>query len=505
MNLEKILTQFNTHFFSFIGIIFVIRCVFLLSSNIALVGDESYYWDWSRQLDWCYFSKPPMVAWLIAGVTYLFGDFATVIRLPAVITSTLFIWFYYQTAKEFYGLRVAALSTLLILATPENVLSNLFMTIDPPLDCFWMMSLYFLRKAIFDKQNLAWIWAGCAAGGAILSKQVAILLPIMLLVFLVIDKSRHKNFKFQFWLFLIPFTLASLPILLWNASHDWIMFSHSKTHFTTQVADSIFAGIKYFFDLIFFQLLLVTPLIFGMTVSLTWQYGNKFKSLSEEQQFLFVFGPLLLILVLSLSLFQKVQGNWPMPFYFTSFILLSHFWETGHWRKYISYALKSGFVLVSITYLLPTLLQIFHLQDSVIDPTRRFNHWPELANQVQIQRHDLALADPDDFIIAIGHRNLVSQLAFYLPEHPHIFQVETKGEISSQYELWPGPFNWIGKDAFIISDTENPPDWLKTGFEKFIFIKKIANPVHEPTPFYLFKAERLIFWPAQQKRITAQD
>lgn len=32
---------------------------------LDLSGDEAHYWDWSRQLDWSYYSKGPAVAYVI--------------------------------------------------------------------------------------------------------------------------------------------------------------------------------------------------------------------------------------------------------------------------------------------------------------------------------------------------------------------------------------------------------------------------------------------------------
>ena len=32
---------------------------------LDLSPDEAHYWDWSRHLDWSYYSKGPGVAWLI--------------------------------------------------------------------------------------------------------------------------------------------------------------------------------------------------------------------------------------------------------------------------------------------------------------------------------------------------------------------------------------------------------------------------------------------------------
>src|SRR5690349_13879219 len=41
---------------------------------LDLAPDEAHYWDWSRHIDWCYYSKGPLVAWLIRLSCELFGD-----------------------------------------------------------------------------------------------------------------------------------------------------------------------------------------------------------------------------------------------------------------------------------------------------------------------------------------------------------------------------------------------------------------------------------------------
>ena len=41
------------------------------NTSLPLLGDEAYYWAWSRQLDWSYFDHPPMIAWMIKAATLL--------------------------------------------------------------------------------------------------------------------------------------------------------------------------------------------------------------------------------------------------------------------------------------------------------------------------------------------------------------------------------------------------------------------------------------------------
>src|SRR5947208_1127731 len=64
-----------------------------LACPLDLAPDEAHYWDWSRHLDWSYYSKGPLVAWLIRGSCELFGAWSErftgslgfAVRLPAVV------------------------------------------------------------------------------------------------------------------------------------------------------------------------------------------------------------------------------------------------------------------------------------------------------------------------------------------------------------------------------------------------------------------------------------
>src|SRR5262245_20578367 len=54
-----------------------LRFAWLLSDcPLDLAPDEAHYWDWSRRLDWSYYSKGPLVAWLIRAGTLLAGPWA---------------------------------------------------------------------------------------------------------------------------------------------------------------------------------------------------------------------------------------------------------------------------------------------------------------------------------------------------------------------------------------------------------------------------------------------
>ena len=58
-------TSYRRNVLILIGVLLVARVIGLFLSPLNLHGDEAQYWAWSKDLDFGYFSKPPMIAWAI--------------------------------------------------------------------------------------------------------------------------------------------------------------------------------------------------------------------------------------------------------------------------------------------------------------------------------------------------------------------------------------------------------------------------------------------------------
>src|SRR5215468_5983308 len=65
----------------------IVRLIGLRLSTVDLFIDESQYWSWSRELALGYFSKPPLLPWLIAAAEHLCGPSEACIRSPAPLMS----------------------------------------------------------------------------------------------------------------------------------------------------------------------------------------------------------------------------------------------------------------------------------------------------------------------------------------------------------------------------------------------------------------------------------
>src|SRR5579859_4726264 len=61
----------------------ITRVLALRNSPLNLLPDEAQYWSWSRHLAFGYFSKPPVIAWLISATTAVVGNDEWGVRLAA--------------------------------------------------------------------------------------------------------------------------------------------------------------------------------------------------------------------------------------------------------------------------------------------------------------------------------------------------------------------------------------------------------------------------------------
>src|SRR5436305_15296896 len=87
-------------------------------STVDLFYDEAQYWAWSRELAFGYFSKPPLLAWIIAAAESICGSSEACVRAPAPILYFGTSLLVYAIARVLYDSQVAFYSALsLALAT----------------------------------------------------------------------------------------------------------------------------------------------------------------------------------------------------------------------------------------------------------------------------------------------------------------------------------------------------------------------------------------------------
>ena len=88
---------------SLVAIAFLVKFFAIVNTNFDLFGDEAQYWIWSQNLNFGYYSKPPLLAWVIGSFTFLFGDSFEMLKIIPISTYVLSSYVIYLISLELYN------------------------------------------------------------------------------------------------------------------------------------------------------------------------------------------------------------------------------------------------------------------------------------------------------------------------------------------------------------------------------------------------------------------
>jgi len=492
-----------------VGGLLLVRLVYAAVVPLDLIHDEAYYWDWSRRLDWGYYSKPPMIAWVIAVSTSLGGSTPFVVRLPAVLLGTGAVVVAYLIGSRMYGPRVGFWAAAVSAATPGSTVMSLLMTIDAPFLFFWSVTLYaFWRMLERGPDRARWVLlATVTAGLGLLSKQTMVGFFALAGFFVLISpEDRRELLRPGLWLFGIGSLLFLAPVVLWNHQHGWITLEHTRSHFSGETV-TVLQRLTQCGEYLAGQGGVVSPvtgllLLAAMAAAVTafWRLGRK-------ERFLLCFGAAPLAGVLCLSVFQRVEPNWPAPFYAGAIVLLAA-WAVGpaDWdrrfrplRRWFVPGVAVGTVCCVIVYAVPFAVGPMGLHGSQVDPTIRLGGWRELGEQTAEIRDRFPRPDQTIVVVTTG-RNEAAELAFYLPDQPRVYTWKPSQHATSQYDIWGGPREKEGFDALIltrIDATELPPS-LAAAFASIESRGEVVVPLGRgrQNAYRIWRGAQLRHWPA---------
>jgi len=434
------------------------NAVYVQWGPMDLFPDEAHYWEWSRNLDWSYYSKGPMVAYIIALFTRTLGDTELAVRGGAIILSVLTGLALYAAALRITGdHRYAFWSCLLLSITPLGSAGSFIMTIDAPFIFFWVLGLYTAWRAFKEDTALWWSLTGLAVGLGILSKYTMAFFWPSLLVFLALSRSGREKFGGGrlYWAVLLS-AVVCIPVLIWNAEHDWVSFRHlwGQTR-----GESLWGGftLRYFMEFLGSQMLVMSPLVFVGMIYAAARAARR--PMDEGDLFCLCFALVTLGCFLLKSLQGKTQANWAASAYPSAIILTVRFFGERMRRKaaesfrgrrlraWITASLALCLTLSLAAYGLPYARALGIPMPPSRDPANRSYGWEDLGRQVgDIYREK----GGEERIFLIGHRYQdASELAFYVPGHPRVFNVNL-GRRLNQYDFWEPMSTQKGKDALVI-------------------------------------------------------
>jgi 4-amino-4-deoxy-L-arabinose transferase-like glycosyltransferase len=436
----------------------------ILAAVIPLVPDETYYWEWSRRLAGGYFDHPYGIALSIRAGTALFDALGLplsplAVRLVPVLEGLVAAIAAVGIASRIGGLDAAVRAAIVISVMPLAATGLVLATPDAPLLAATGVSLYAVVRAIQSplrgRASLAWwIAAGLAAGAAMASKYTAVLIPGGVFVALALRPTlRSRLAEPGPYMACLAAALVLLPMLLWNASHDWMSFTFQLRHGFAGRARG--TPLSRELDLIGGQAGLVSPILFVLMAGVVWR--SMARPTRDEQFLLAVVAAGTFVFFMVGALRKPTEANWPAPAYVSAIPLLASatFGERG--RRWF----RSGWILATSL----TVLIYLHAGTSVLpiparsDPIARSAGWDTLARATELARDSVAVdgGKQTAVYVAADRYQDASELAFHMHGQPVTFSLNVAGR-ANQYDLWPGfPRRATPGDALVVvlDDTDD--------------------------------------------------
>jgi len=207
------------------------RIVALKFSVVDLFFDESQYWAWAQAPAFGYFSKPPLLAWIIAATDRVCGNGEACIRSASPLLHLVTSLLTYFIALRLYGARTAFWVGLCLALGTGLVFSSRIISTDVPLMVCWALALQAYVR-LLDGPD--WRWAlvlGSALGFGLLAKYAMgyFLLGAALAAWLdprARDLLRHR----LWWIAIGIAALLLLPNLIWIATHHFVTLQHIQAN-----------------------------------------------------------------------------------------------------------------------------------------------------------------------------------------------------------------------------------------------------------------------------------
>jgi hypothetical protein len=455
----------NNNFKLAFAIIFLVtglRVYYLSLEQFNLFFDEAQYWHWAQSFEWGFFSKPPMVSWLISLTTGICGDTEACIRLSSPLMHAITSGVVYFIAQHIYqNNRISFYSSVAYLTLPAVSLSSALISTDPPLLMFWAIATLFFIKAIKEDKLKYWIIAGIAAGFGMMSKYNMLLFLVSVLLYLSLIESNRKFFKASgFWTACVIAMIICLPNIFWNFNNGFASFMHTKAN-ATGSGLSVYPG--NMIEFLGSQFGVFGPIFFGYLLFILAN-ALRIKDISSESKFLLCFILPLFLVILAVSLISRAHANWAAPVYIPAVIIVTAALIQTN-RKYlvnISIALHVVAAVMLTNFYMLKYIPFIELNGSktvlsegkIKDPFKRVHGWKELGSAVQI----LLEAYPEGVLLTES-RKIHSELLYYVKPHPfNAVKWNPLGRSGDHYELTTDINDLKDKDFIFVTQRDSISD-----------------------------------------------
>ncbi len=298
---------------AFLFVLFAVtaaRIVALFYIPLGLYFDEAQYWAWSRSFEWGYFTKPPLIAWVIGATTFLAGtDAEWAVRLGAPIAHAVAASALFILGRSMYGAWPGFWTAFGWLMLPGVWFSSSLISTDALLLPLWSIALLAMWRLM---NTHAWVWAivlGVAIGLGVQAKYA------MFYFFLCsavaawwLPPMRQALSQGRGIVATLIAAAMITPNFIWNVQNGWATARHTaaNAHFD----NTEMFNLDELFEFVFGQAGVVGPVIFFVLIWALWRAWSRSSGLSTEEKFLIAYVIPPFVIISAIAFISRANANW---------------------------------------------------------------------------------------------------------------------------------------------------------------------------------------------------
>ncbi|MGR3805080.1 ArnT family glycosyltransferase [Marinibacterium profundimaris] len=296
------------------------RVVLLAFASADLFVDEAQYWAWGQNLEFGYYSKPPLIGWVIRAFTEVAGSDAPFwIRLPGPLFHGAAALVVLATARRLWGDVAGAATGIAYASMPGVALGALLISTDTILLPFFALALFFWLKLTERSSAGVALAMGAAVGLGMMAKYAAIYFVLGALFSVIFVRGARISWR-DAALAALAFLVVFAPNILWNLQNGLTTVSHTADNVdwindpSTRLRLN-FSGLAEFFG---GQFGVMGPVFFAAYLVVV---ARKIVTGDWPARWLIWMSLPIILLVCVQAILSRAYANWAAPAYVAAVIL----------------------------------------------------------------------------------------------------------------------------------------------------------------------------------------
>jgi 4-amino-4-deoxy-L-arabinose transferase-like glycosyltransferase len=445
------------------------RILVLVSTPVPLIFDEAQYWTWAQELAFGYYSKPPVIAWAIAGTTALCGDGEACVRLSAPLfhSGTALVLFF--IARDLYSARTGFWVAATYVLLPGVTLSAVIISTDVFLLFFWAAALLALHRAELSNDTRWWALFGAALGFGLLSKY-AMLFFLLGLVTDGLWRLRRNALwrRGKFWSAVVLAGVIYAPNLWWNWANGFPSYRHTGDNMN--LSGDLFNPLKAL-EFLGAQLGVFGPILFAafavlLVTRVIMPAGRA--ALDDRQRKLIAYSLPIVGLITFEAFLSRAHGNWAAVAYIAATV-----WVVGELirlerTKLIKISAVIHIGAAAMLYNFDLIVRTLDVPLTPgLDPARRMRGWDLAGNWLADLQRDF----PGTRLL-FDDRKVMAEMLYYVRPHPFdAVMWNPRGQRNNHYELTTDMSSSAGENFLYVIRH----DWPGRAGDSFASFRQVAT------------------------------